>query len=559
MTTPPEPADPRDRPPAGLPLLGLLAPLGLYLAQVALYLRHVNDDAFITFRYSRFLASGLGPYFNVGEHVEGYTNFLQMVLMALVFALGGEAAVPAAAKLLGIFCGAGALALAWQLTRELARDVSGSGAQANAAAFAAAALVAVFPGYALNSTSGLETTLLGFSVTLGVLLGARAARDARWRGAGFAWGAAVLTRPEALLVFAVFWVATALGALAGPPGDRGRVRRRLALDAGIVVAVVLGHVAFRYLAYDGELLPNTYYAKAEGFRGLAPWRYVLGGALAPFLGPAGVLLGLLGWWAARRELRRGLPLAAVALTGAALPLLMGSDWMPGWRFSVPYLPLLGCLVTLGWFRLLRPVSRRRARAGVLVAVVVVGGSAVWHHAERRELRQLIELRAGGYATGHAALASWVRDGALAPGETVALMDIGIVGYYCPRQRILDITGLTDRHIAKSPGPLLYKEYDPAYVLDRRPELIVLVISTHGDPDRLPPVDAEYGTWIPIERLLYHHPEFEQHYRAVREAPPGATWDQRLAARLGAERIFPHAFPGQYYLLAVFRRQPPVLR
>ena len=141
-------------------------PFFLYLAHAALYFRHVNDDAFITFRYSRFLASGLGPYFNVGEHVEGYTNFLQMLLMALVFALGGEAAVPQAARLLGIACGAGALVLAWWITRELGRDAAGPASQPGAAAVGAVALVAVFPGYALNSTSGLETTLLGLLVTL---------------------------------------------------------------------------------------------------------------------------------------------------------------------------------------------------------------------------------------------------------------------------------------------------------------------------------------------------------------------------------------------------------
>ncbi len=36
------------------------------------------------------------------------------------------------------------------------------------------------------------------------------------------------------------------------------------------------------------------------------------------------------------------------------------------------------------------------------------------------------------------------------------MDIGIIGYECIDQRILDITGLTDRYIAQSPGEFLDK-------------------------------------------------------------------------------------------------------
>jgi hypothetical protein len=48
------------------------------------------------------------------------------------------------------------------------------------------------------------------------------------------------------------------------------------------------------------------------------------------------------------------------------------------------------------------------------------------------------------------------------------------------RRIPDITGLTDRHIATSPGRFLLKEYDPAYVLDRRPEWIVVVLTPASD-------------------------------------------------------------------------------
>ena len=41
------------------------------------------DDAFISFRYSQHLAEGHGLVFNVGEKVEGYSNFLWVVLVAI--------------------------------------------------------------------------------------------------------------------------------------------------------------------------------------------------------------------------------------------------------------------------------------------------------------------------------------------------------------------------------------------------------------------------------------------------------------------------------------------
>jgi len=40
------------------------------------------DDAFISFRYAENLASGKGLVYNEGERVEGYTNFLWVILLS---------------------------------------------------------------------------------------------------------------------------------------------------------------------------------------------------------------------------------------------------------------------------------------------------------------------------------------------------------------------------------------------------------------------------------------------------------------------------------------------
>jgi hypothetical protein len=531
------------------------------VAHVVLYFDYVNDDAYITFRYSRFLATGRGPYFNVGEHVEGYTNFLYMLLMSAVYAVGGAAAVPWVGKLLGIVSGGAALALIQSVIRRLARTSGAMADRAGLAGSLAAALVAVTPGFALNCTSGLETGLLALAVTLAVYLGARAEEDGRWRAAGVVWALAALTRPEVVAVFGTwaagsFLAAVATSARGGGTRSWNPAPSRLLLrDIAITISVVAAHFLFRWLAYDGELLPNTWWAKSGGYLGYTPWEYVCRGALAPVLGLLGLLAGLLGWVPARLRARTAWPVLAVALFGAFMPLLVGADWMPGWRFSAPYLPALAAVVALGWVALLRPLDTRDRALAPFFAVMAVGLAALLHHPERVDLAKLVELRARGYATGHRALADWVVE-TLEPGDTVALMDIGIVGYYADRARILDISGLTDRHIAKSPGPLLAKRYDPAYILEREPEVIVLVVSAWGDCREPLPEGRRLGTWIGIERAIFDHPEFRAHYRSP-SAPalPGDGWTDEIAARIGAERIFEHAHPDQYYLLAAFRRRP----
>ena len=51
---------------------------------VALGKPSVFDDAYISFRYARHLADGHGLVWNVGERVEGYTNFLWTLLLGLL-------------------------------------------------------------------------------------------------------------------------------------------------------------------------------------------------------------------------------------------------------------------------------------------------------------------------------------------------------------------------------------------------------------------------------------------------------------------------------------------
>jgi hypothetical protein len=133
------------------------------------------------------------------------------------------------------------------------------------------------------------------------------------------------------------------------------------------------------------------------------------------------------------------------------------------------------------------------------------------------------------------------------------MDIGIVGYLCIDQPILDLSGLTDRFIAKSGGSLLRKRYDPEYVLERKPRFVVLTLTADGWYYQPPPPGTKYQFWTRVERRLYKDEEFRARYRHRPAVPAddGDDWRDALARRFGAVRVFEHAHPGAYYLLAVF--------
>jgi hypothetical protein len=67
-----------------------IAIVALFVWLTLLCYPFIIDDAFISFRYSENLVRGHGLVFNPGERVEGYTNFLWVMVMAGVYALTGE-------------------------------------------------------------------------------------------------------------------------------------------------------------------------------------------------------------------------------------------------------------------------------------------------------------------------------------------------------------------------------------------------------------------------------------------------------------------------------------
>ena len=69
----------------------LLAAAGVvFVANLLRYRGYLLDDTFISLRYARNLVDGYGLVFNPNERVEGYTNFLFVLVAALCLKVGVE-------------------------------------------------------------------------------------------------------------------------------------------------------------------------------------------------------------------------------------------------------------------------------------------------------------------------------------------------------------------------------------------------------------------------------------------------------------------------------------
>jgi hypothetical protein len=310
----------------------------------ALHLGWVGDDAYISFRYVRNVVQGQGLVYNPGERVEGYTNFLWVILLVPFAALGLDLALVSVA--LTLLCMCATVALTAHLVRRCWPEPGRLGFPIASAVLALNYVVASY------GTSGLETML-------GALLVLWAVERAQG-GAAFSAGLlailATMTHPD----HAIFYAALAATFLLSPA--RWRLIARFSVP---FVGLYVPYFAWRW-AYYGDFFPNTYYAKSaslfyfqQGFR---------------YLGVSGFSAGL---WVALPSALVGIiyfrRLYLARFTAIAAPLFLlyvakiGGDFMLG-RLLLPLLPPVFIMAELG----VRALARSRRRWLQVTSVATLG-------------------------------------------------------------------------------------------------------------------------------------------------------------------------------------------
>ncbi len=424
-------------------LLGL-AVLALFAWNVREYW-FVGDDAYISFRYSQNLALGHGIVWNVGERVEGYTNFLWVVLMAGGLRLGIQP--EQLSCLIGVASGLGVLAA-------LAHFSARSLGWRNPFIWLAPLAMASSRSFTAWSTGGLETQFFALLLWLGFLAYLREREVARELPLGSAclFALATLTRPEGGLFTAVAGVFFLVEVLL-----RRRRFRSLVIWVAPWFAIVGAHFLWRY-AYYGFWLPNTFTAKVPGVWLEQGAKYFLtfheDYRLAWFLPLA--LLPLV----VERRFVHGL-FAAVLAAYCAYVLAIGGDKFE-FRFLVVVFPYFYWLLAEGirWLATQSPPRTWQAAAlGTASAAIAVALLATtWTGSTRPDplaRRHYIEMvqRTKRYADRRADEGRYLRrliDEGVLPGDLVLCAGgAGALPYYT-RWPTVDYRGLSDLVIARTP-------------------------------------------------------------------------------------------------------------
>ncbi|MFT7668985.1 MAG: arabinofuranosyltransferase [Planctomycetota bacterium] len=411
--------------------------------------RWLCDDAFISFRYSKNLAEGMGLRYNVADTaVEGYSNFLWVVWLAALKWLG--ASIPSAAQWSSALS---AFVLLWLVTSSIVRNNKGALWQL----LLAPLVLATLPPVAVWSTSGLATMPMVCCVfwVWDLLLGDT--ERCRWRAAALVSFAGVLMRADAILFLGIIHAGAFFsGILAG--NDKLRLG---AFKSSVVTLATFGsQTLFRYL-YHGDWLPNTARVKT-GMSAMTierGWKYDVEFLLSyPAIITA---LLLVVFFPGRGARSQRMTAGAVVVGVLCYCVYIGGDFMAMGRMLIVVLPFIAVLLAGSLARL----GALKGRAlGTVLATGIVGfclANSVlasqgkflvpeslrapfhfrWNSpvyvSEQTQWKHMVE-RSGDWVRLGKALKRYTK-----PGESLVIGTIGGVGFYSDLH-IYDSFGLTYR-------------------------------------------------------------------------------------------------------------------
>lgn len=464
-------------------LLLLIAGLALVLHSLAY--NFVTDDAYISFVYSRNLAEHGQLVFNLGQYVEGYTNFSWTALLGGLMVVGVPPEL--SSRVLGTVCGLAVLYVVFRvMERALGRKTPWAAVPS--------LLLACSSGFACWTSGGLETQLFTLLSVIAVDGVVAAELDGRaLRRAGIALALAAMTRPEGMLIAAALGLTRVVCNLVA----RRPLLWRAELVATVWLLVLWGPwFAWRYWYY-GWPFPNTYYVKATG-------RWVTA-SLAQDMWSNG--LYYLWAWLRQSQLLYALPLAVVGLAAVparsprfALALAcgviaavylpytasVGGDFMGLHRFIMPMFVVATIVVVLGLEWLVMRMPRGRGR---LALAIVLGSALVVGFAFTQVLLTSRSLAWKNWDSDHGIdtpsyLTVYTEDRATigrAMASCFRADDFSIVGgagaqpYYA-HMRAIDVFGLVSARVAheqprmraraghtKFASDALLADYDPTFV------------------------------------------------------------------------------------------------
>jgi hypothetical protein len=438
------------------------------------------DDAFITFRYARSLASGAGFVYNLGEPVQGTTTPLYTLILTALALIFGADRLPSISFGIAVAADIASVFLLYGIARHVLND-----------RFLAVLLSACFLLHPLRlvvAAGGMETSL--FTAVLLWMYHAYLVRRQPVLTAIVA-ALAIWLRPDAVLAVFPVLLFTAWK------------NWRQSLRMGIIITLILlpwlvfatlyfgspipQSIQAKHVFYAGSYLTFTYYFLwaflATGTLGIYPSMAVL---YAGFIANVFLLAsGLLTY------LRRLDPALVLVVYPILYYLVMMQQRAPMF-FIWYYIPLLPGFLLLIWTALQQLVTRLPARlwnpAYIAAAIVLVAVPTLYTYTYPDWT--LVREAESAFRAASLQVKTQVQD-----QQVVFAPDIGVIGWELEHAYILDSVGLVSPQIVSYYAAIDdYDRMNPSAVQHFRPDFI---IAHH-----------------PLFERLLSDPSFAQHYQLI---------------------------------------------
>lgn len=431
------------------------------------YFDYVSDDAFISFRYVKNFVSGNGLVYNIGDKVEGYTNFLWIMILSFISYMGLN--IVYWSRMLGSIL---SLFVIFIMYRQGKSNTNIKYPYY----FLAPLLLAFNAAVAVWSVSGMETLLFTFLITWAITITTQFPEKPKvFLLASILFGFSTLTRPEGIILYGAS--SLYLFFFISKRQEKGQYWKIFFTGIVIYCAIYLPYFIWRYFYY-GYLFPNTFYAKTGGgvYQQIRGFYYLLkfiisfGGFLVFCMPFAVVLIN-------KKQFHIRL-FSCLTIVWIGYVVWIGGDGLVCSRFFVPILPILYLMIQEGVVAIISKIELNRLNQATVAYILITGivfGTMTASINMRRDPYVSI-IREREMLKNMKTIGLWLKCNV--KKETVLATNLaGALPYYSELKTI-DMLGLNDTHIAHKKidnmgkGSAGHEKYDWDYVLRKNPDYIM---------------------------------------------------------------------------------------
>ena len=478
---------------------GLLAIIISLFISNMLDVQFIQDDAYTSLRYVKNFLEGKGLVFNEGERVEGYTNFLWIMILCgigflnhnLNLALTLENTV----QYLSIISSIVVLILTYILSKRINRKSESE--------FASTGIINEFknllPVFLLAfstpmvywGVSAMETNLFVSLVLLSIIFYLKGKNGKPNIVFIIVSVLNSLLRPEGLIFFILIMSQKILFNYFEPKEIESKksilkiIVKNTRKEILFFLIPIAAYIIFR-LIYYGYPLPNTFYAKTEfTFQFLQRGTNYFYDFARAYLLYGFVLILPIVLLKNKITLREFTLLFGIIILWIVIVILIGGDVLPIHRFFLPILPIIFILFIKAVVEVIEKVFSHKKvilQSALITVFILVSVLGILNYGKQKNDMMNKRSYEAGLVKKMKIYAEWINEKSKNKNVTVAMSTIGAFSYFSDA-KVIDLVGLTDEYIAHNPKevdgindelPVLWKErhYNSEYVLSQKPDYII---------------------------------------------------------------------------------------